>query len=454
MRLPVHLPQTIRNPVSLAGIVVTTTTAVLFLVLLVLEALGAMTNPYLGLLVFVTVPLVFVLGLLLIPLGVWWSARRRRLHPERPEWPVIDLGNRRHRSVALWTVVLTALNIVIVSMAAYGGVHYMDSPAFCGQVCHATMEPEYAAYQAWPHARVGCAECHVGPGTGAMVEAKMAGTRQLYHVLTNQVPKPVPAPASLIRPAHETCGGCHWPEAMHGDRLRLIREYANDEKNTETVTTLRLHVGGGSAAAGVGAGIHWHMNLANAIEFVAPPAGKDTVPYVRVTDRNGGVREFLAPGSTAAQFASAPRRRMDCTDCHNRPAHTMFATPERAVDTAIADQRIPRDLPFVRREAVAALKRDYAGRDAGVQGIAQQLTAFYAARPGTDARLIARAVSGAQGLWAENVFPGMKVTWGTYPNHIGHIDSAGCFRCHDDDHKAADGRVISQSCELCHSAPE
>jgi hypothetical protein len=48
----------------------------------------------------------------------------------------------------------------------------------------------------------------------------------------------------------------------------------------------------------------------------------------------------------------------------------------------------------------------------------------------------------------------MNVTWGTYPNHIGHTESNGCFRCHDDEHKTRDGRTISQECTLCHTEPQ
>jgi len=48
----------------------------------------------------------------------------------------------------------------------------------------------------------------------------------------------------------------------------------------------------------------------------------------------------------------------------------------------------------------------------------------------------------------------MNVTWGTYRNDIGHVDSPGCFRCHDDSHQTTDGKVIAQDCELCHSIPE
>src|SRR5690348_13861909 len=141
--MPIHLPLRVQNPLSAIGAVIATTMAILFLVLVLLEGIGAITNPYAGLLVFVTVPLLFVVALLLIPLGMWRSARRRHLHPERAAWPVIDFGQPRHRTIAVIVVMLTIVNIVVVSMAAYGGVHYMDSRAFCGQVCHVTMEPEF-----------------------------------------------------------------------------------------------------------------------------------------------------------------------------------------------------------------------------------------------------------------------------------------------------------------------
>jgi hypothetical protein len=314
------------------------------------------------------------------------------------------------------------------------------------------MEPEYAAYQEWPHARVQCASCHVGPGAGALVESKLAGTRQLFDVVTGQVPKPIPSPVQSMRPARETCEQCHWSEKVHGDKLRMIRDYGNDEANTESVTTLQVHVGGGSRALGIGTGIHWHMNLDNQIEYVATDATRQTIPYVRFTDQSGRVREYVVEGTTEEELAGGARRRMDCLDCHNRPAHTFYASPERAVDAAIAQGRIPRELAFVRREAVAGVGAEYADRTAALDGIARRLEEFYAAQEGgADSELVARAVAAAQDVWSGNVFPGMNVTWGTYPNNLGHLDAPGCFRCHDDQHKAADGSVIRQDCELCHS---
>jgi hypothetical protein len=314
------------------------------------------------------------------------------------------------------------------------------------------MEPEYVAHQQGPHARVECVRCHVGPGAGPLIQSKLAGTRQLIHVLTNRVPTPIPPPAELISPARATCEGCHWSERFIGDRTRIIREFANDEKNSETDTTLQLHVGGGSRTRGIGSGIHWHMNLDNEIEFVVAADKPDAVPYVRSRDRAGNVREYFAEDATSQQIAAGRRQRMDCTDCHNRPAHTFAPSAVRAIDDAMAQGLIPRDLPFARREAIAAVKETYVDRASAMDGIASHLRGFYRTRGGADAALVERAVAGAQNAWAANVFPAMKVTWGTYSSNIGHIDSPGCFRCHDDSHKTKDGgHVISQDCELCHA---
>jgi nitrate/TMAO reductase-like tetraheme cytochrome c subunit len=449
VRIPLRLPAAARNPVSLLGIAIATATAWVFLALLALDLLGYLANPYIGLVMFVAVPAAFVAGLLLIPIGVWRA--KRRAPGTVPDWPVIDLRDPHQRTLIVTVLTLTFINVLIVSIAAYGSVHYMETTAFCGTTCHTTMEPEYVAHERGPHAQVECVRCHVGPGAGPLVQSKLAGTRQLIHVLTNRVPKPVPPPPALISAARDTCEGCHWPERFIGDRTRVIREFANDEKNSASDTTLQLHVGGGSRTRGVGTGIHWHMNLDNEIEFVVAADKPDTIPYVRLRDRAGNVREYFAEDATPQQIAAGRRQRMDCMDCHNRPAHIFAPSALRAIDDAMAQGLIPRELPFSRREAVAAVKAPYVDRAAAMDGIASHLRAFYRTSGGVDAALVDRAVAGAQDAWAANVFPAMKVTWGTYVSQLGHVDGPGCFRCHDDSHKTKDGgHVISQDCELCH----
>lgn len=445
------LPSAARNPVSLVGIAITTAMAVVFLVLFALDLAGQIGNPYFGLLLFVAVPAVFVFGLLLIPIGLWRRRRQVAAHRATDEWPVIDLRLPSTRSVVMWVVVLTCVNLAIVSLAAYGAVHHMESAEFCGTTCHTTMEPEWKAYQVSPHAEVACVSCHVGSGTEALVQSKLAGTRQLWQVFTSRVPKPVPAPVHTMRPARETCQTCHWAEKIHGDKLKVVREYADDEQSSETATTLQLHVGGGRYELGAGSGIHWHMNIDNKIEFIATDAQRQVIPWVRFTDRNGTVTEYTVDGVTPEQLAQGERRTMDCMDCHNRPAHTFEPSPERAVDNAISAGVLPRELPFARREAVAALKDDYASAAEAMAGIEARMRKVYAEQ--SAGTTVARAIGAVQEIYGRNVFPAMKVGWGTYPNNIGHVFFTGCFRCHDDLHKARDGSVIKQDCESCHAMP-
>jgi hypothetical protein len=257
-----------------------------------------------------------------------------------------------------------------------------------------------------------------------------------------------------LRPAREVCEQCHWPEKFHGDMIRRVYEYADDEKNTETLTTLQVHVGGGSAKLGIATGIHWHMNVANRIDYITTDDKRQVIPYVRVEDRNGNVREYFAEGVTPEQLATGERRRMDCMDCHNRPSHPMAATAERAIDEAMSLGEIPKTLPFVHREAVKAVKGTYPSQDAAAEQIAASLREFYRTRENavymSRRQDVEKAVAAAQAIYRRNVFPEMKVQFGTYLNNIGHMDSPGCFRCHDDSHKTKDGRTIGQECDTCH----
>ncbi len=448
MRL--NLPSAARNPLSLVGVATATAMAAMFLVLLALEMAGQLRNPDVGLLLFVAIPAVFLLGLLLIPVGTWRRRRRLALGGRPEDWPVVDFRVPRTRTVVFTVAVLTMVNLMIFSLAAYGAVHHMESAAFCGTTCHTTMEPEYAAHQVSSHSQVACVSCHVGPGPEALVASKVAGTRQLWRVVRGNVAAPVAAPVRSMRPARDTCQSCHWSEKFHGDKLVKVREYADDEASSETVTTLQLHVGGGRAELGAGSGIHWHMNIDNRIEYIATDAERQTIPWVKFTDHTGRVKEYAVAGTTPEQLARGEYRVMDCMDCHNRPAHTFAPSAERAVDTAIAAGLISRELPFVRREVVAALLTPYPSKDEALSGIDARLRQAYGNVAGGPAAKLASTIAGAQEIYRRNVFASMKVGWGTYANNIGHVAFPGCFRCHDEDHKSADGTTIGQDCQSCH----
>jgi mono/diheme cytochrome c family protein len=443
----------LRNPLSALGVAVTTATAVLFIALFVAHAFGFLQNPYLGILVFIIIPAVFVVGLLMIPLGLWLERRREAAGAPARRWPTIDLNEATQARMAIFVVAMTFVNVIILSMAGVGAVEYSDSTAFCGQVCHTVMRPEFVAHEAAPHARIECAACHVGPGAGGFLTAKLNGTRQLWLVASGGYPRPIPTPVANLPSVELTCEQCHRPDRFIGDKVDVIYDHANDAANKESKTTVQLHVGGPVAGTGSGVGIHWHMNRANHIEYVALDDKREQIAYVRMTTADGRVREFFADGANQADLRTRPRRVMDCLDCHNRAAHTFGASAAREVDAAMGQGLISAKIPFIRREAVRALNGTYTTQDEGIAAIDREI------RKGVNAQQphayeeadLRRAIAVAQQIYRTNIFPEMKVGWGTYPNQLGHTVSNGCFRCHDDSHKASDGAAISQDCELCHT---
>src|SRR5262245_27039674 len=139
--------EALSHPLSIAGIVITTASAVVFITLLIAGLIGLIENPYAGLVVFIDIPAIFVVGLLILAVGVWLRRRALARHPGTvADWPVVDFRILRVRRTALLITALTAVNIVIVLLAGYGSLHWMDSPQFCGQVCHTTMHPQFAAW--------------------------------------------------------------------------------------------------------------------------------------------------------------------------------------------------------------------------------------------------------------------------------------------------------------------
>jgi nitrate/TMAO reductase-like tetraheme cytochrome c subunit len=434
----------------LLGVALTTTSAGVFLVFFFLDLSGFHTNPYLGIVTFVLVPLVFVLGLALIPIGLW---RRRRAAGAAgaPSWPALDFSRRPVRLIAMVVLILTGVNIAIVAAASYQTIEYADSTPFCTGLCHTPMEPEATAHRQSVHAGISCASCHVGAGPQGFVEAKLGGVRRLAGVATGRYGRPIPAPVRDLPPASETCETCHVPTRYTGEKTRQIKSYSDDEAATEQVTTLVMKVGGGGFEAGGPHGVHWHASPYTRIEYVATDPKREVIPWIAVTDLRG-TREFTAEQITASEVAAGERRVMDCTDCHNRVGHAIAPSADRAVDEALATGLLSR-LPFIRREAIAAVSAQYDNRQAALEAIAERLTVFYAKQANAGGNLLTHAVAATQRVYSNNVFPAMQVTWGSYPSNIGHTDAPGCFRCHDEQHKTSGGRTLTQDCETCHRMP-
>ena len=445
------------NPITLTGAVLTTSAGVTLVLFWISEILrGGSIHPYTGIIFFMILPGVFMAGLALMPFGVWWRRRGLRLRGELPEaYPKIDFHDPVLRHGLLLVGIATTLNVVILGTASYRGVHYMDSVQFCGETCHSVMAPQYTAYIGSPHSRVACVDCHIGPGAPWFVKAKLSGVRQVFAVNFNTFSRPIPSPVKELRPARDTCEQCHWPQKFHGDKFLVRTKYSEDETNTPLTTVLVLKIGGRTWQGLTG--IHGrHIDATERISYIAIDDRRQVIARVNYIDDDGKTVEFVSSEVTPSleELAKGEHRRMDCMDCHNRPTHT-FQLPERAVDEAMNAGRINPQLPWIKKKAVELPRVEYPDRLTASQRIHDGINDYYRTEHPEVFRAhrqqVEQAAQNVQAIYMRNVFPEMKVNWGTYPNNIGHSDFLGCFRCHAGNFSAKDGRIINFDCNTCHS---
>jgi nitrate/TMAO reductase-like tetraheme cytochrome c subunit len=435
----------LNNWLSLAGLLVSVGGLFSFVLLFILDSAVHVANPYIGILTYMVAPGFIVSGLVLAVLGVLWHRRRLKTASQAPAIQV-DLSRPRDRRILGVFIVGSLFFLLISAVGSYKTYQFTQSVQFCGQTCHTVMKPEFTTYLHGPHARVACEECHIGPGATWFVRSKLSGTYQVYATLFNKFPRPIPTPIKNLRPAQETCSQCHWPSKFIGNLDRTYNFFLEDATNTPFSVRLLLKVGGGDPAHGPVGGIHWHMSISNQVEYIATDATRQKIPWVRLTDPVGVVTIFREQ-----TFTNNPEqyeiRKMDCIDCHNRPAHR-YTPPADAINLAIALGEIDRSLPYIKTNAVYALTRHYETEKEARDGIATLLANRY-----PDDVRIRQAIPVVQRIYADNFFPLMKANWSVYPDNIGHRQWPGCFRCHDGKHKAEDGkRVIkADDCNACHT---
>jgi len=444
-----------RNWTSLIGLAIVVASLFSFVLLFLIDALAHSANPYVGVVTYLVVPVFLIGGLILTVIGL--LLRRRKFIKDAGVAPrlQIDLHRPRDRRMMGFFLGGTVVFLLLAAMGSYQTYHFTESTGFCGQSCHGVMTPEFVAYTNGPHARVTCAECHIGAGAGWYVRSKLSSAYQVYATMANKYPRPIPTPIKNLRPAQETCEQCHWPKKFVGNLDRTYSYYLTDKTNTPFTVRLLMKVGGGDSTHGPVEGIHWHMNVGHKIQYISAKQDKNGVwgidesrqkiPYVRSMDAQGAIAEFRTPKFTN-QVNPAELHTMDCMDCHNRPAHVHHA-PNTALNLYIQLGQIASSLPFIKSNALSVLTQTYTNETQALQTIATVLANKYP----DDAR-VRPAIDAVQRVYKKNFFPEMKVNWKVYPNNIGHMYWPGCFRCHDGLHKTADGKksVKASDCNACH----
>jgi len=440
-----------RNILSLIGIIMAAFGFIAGITLIVIDTQTPFQNPYTGIFTYMVVPVFLAGGLFLILVGAIFERRRRLKGLGEPTTiPVIDLNEKRQFRNFIVIAVVTLCFICISVVGGYRAYHFTESVEFCGKTCHEVMKPEYTAYQNSPHANAGCVKCHIGPGADFFVKSKITGLYQVYSVMFDKYSRPIQTPVHNLRPAKETCYECHWPEKFFGAQELKRTYFRADEENSPWTIQMLLKVGGGDPVHGRPQGIHWHVSGGNKIEYIATDEKRLEIPWVRMTGEDGNETIFQTTQKskqlTPEQIATAEIRTMDCIDCHNRPTH-QYHSPERALNAALASGFLDPDMPEIKANGIEVLTGDYETEGEALKAIDEKLTEAYPdGGPG-----VLQAINAIQQIYRKNIFPEMKVSWAEYPDHIGHMITPGCFRCHNGDHENEQGRVISRDCNTCHT---
>lgn len=461
------LPRLWSNWITLLGSVLTTVSGVTLLLQQVMSLAVAERNPYAGVVLLLTMPFVFVAGLILIPIGLWLERRREaRLPPGQSGRSSVEqafqvaLSDRATRNRLLFVAVATVVNVLLFGFGTEKAVHYMDSPRFCGTTCHTVMEPEWDSYNDFRHSRVPCVECHIGPGTSWFVRSKINGLKQVWGVMTGDYHRPVPSPVEHLRPSRDTCEQCHWPEKFTGNKLRVYPHYKDDKDNTPAFNAMILRVGGRNPQTGKYEGIHWHVSQNAEVRYQVLDDKRTKVGRIQVFESGKLVSEY-APPAKLKDLPVRSERSIDCVDCHNRATHVFDHNPASAVDRAMYAGELDPKVPWLAQVSAQLLARQDLSREGAEAYFRKAIEDTYAkdhadSKPAPDQ--LDRSAKALAGLWRHNNYPAMKITWGTHKSHVGHRGEGdeviGCYRCHDDEHekKLPDGttQTLGQSCEQCH----
>ena len=359
----------------------------------------------------------------------------------------------------LGTVTTIVGGAIALALLGAGGIvawEYSNSNAFCTNNCHAVHPEEPRAYAAYSHARVQCVECHMGRlPTLQLMTLKAAHYHELLGMITGYQR---PLTATTLRPARDSCESCHWPAVNHDDKVRTKVHYEPDTKNTEVRTKLIMHTGSGVAREKATQGIHWHVE--QNVEYVTDDAQKRTIPWVRITGKDGKSTVYFDASSKVAraEMDQKVKRKMECADCHNAAGHP-FKNPADRVDQAMSEGLIDTGIPSIKARALSIIEKASPLHGPMEEQIPtfKKIIADAAPKGGQKPEQTAAEAQFAKSMQAIlelSEFEAKDLTWKSFPDHVGHKDSPGCFRCHDGKHFNDKGEAIRLQCTLCHDIPQ
>lgn len=443
-----------RNNFGKTGVVLVTSSFIMFFVMELAWFLGLVDNAYVGLISYMALPALFLIGLILVPIG--WQRQKSITGQSGLELLESEFGKDGIKAAITGSHIfktvglLSLLNVLFLILASTQTLQFMDEPKFCGTACHEVMNPEWQTYQVSAHASVNCVSCHVGEGTEALVESKLNGLWQMVSMTFDLYERPIPVPVHQLRPATETCENCHWPSKQFGDELIKKVNYTNEEFTQPLYTTLSMKID--SKNNKKESGVHWHIEDGVNVNYTTLSSSREQIKTVVAEYPDGSIREFENTNVTLDDDLMETRT-MDCVDCHNRAAH-IYRSPESIVDQLLMSGDLPSQLPFIKREALNALRTHARNKETGREQVVRYLSSYYRIKYPDFYYENSNQLSKAGELLAieydRYIHPNMNIEWDTYPSHLGHDGDSGCFRCHNQNMVDKSGEAISSDCTLCH----
>ncbi len=451
-----RLPKIFYNSISLTGAVIAVFNAAFAVFLSIAEAFSKHHRPYADLVIFLVLPALVLFGIVLIIIGIRRERRKEQSGAGvESRFLIIDFNNTKHRKTAIMVLSGFLLLSLLYAFAGYKTYEFTESDTFCGVVCHRVHTLENQAHINSVHAEISCSDCHVGSGVKYFVLYKLKGTRQLFDVITNRYPRPIPVPVVDLRPSQDVCENCHGPKYQINQRLESRTYFLSDKDNTRKTINLLLRMGNVVIRTHRSPRMHWHYSTTEEIVYATSDPKRVVIPWIRVKRLDGKERVYRSTEVTMsdADAAKATMRQMDCIDCHNRLGHS-YNPPDVTLNALLALKLVSPDLPEIKRVGVKALDGEYTSREDALKGIDESIRSFYKTTypdlSSIKAADIDSAIRTLQGAYDRNFDPYMKVSWKNFPNNQGHLFSPGCFRCHDGKHRSDDGAVLSRDCTLCH----
>lgn len=447
------LPKSIYNNISAIGAILIVGSIIELILQFFILIFSNQSGYFLGVFLFVFAPINLFLGVILILTGIKKKERTNKLKMQDGE---LDDEYISQRNALVVFIVGLGIFFIVIMIGNIKTMNFANSDAFCGEVCHSAMEPEFITYKNSKHDDVSCIHCHYNEDDDLLLKSKLAALRQITTILGGNYNLPLSTPSHTLRPIRSTCVHCHRPILFDPETIRLKEHYLVDEENSRWNINLVLKIGNEQTSEIFIKGIHWHVHPDNLVQYVSNN-NKQEIPWIRYINKTRNDTTLYIDNSSGFNLSYLDTLEiweMDCMDCHNRTSHN-FMAPSQFINQQLSLGNIYSSIPEIKSNLLEICEEIFPSIDSLKTFSSLYIKEFYKENYieyyESNEKIIISSIDAFVDEYAKNIFPAMNVSWQSYSSNIGHLYYKGCFRCHNDLHKSEEGKILKRDCNLCHT---